>query len=114
MVSLVALAEHGSRVEASLASASRQSPRPRVLTRSAGHALEVLGHAIEYLTDQYVAQTTTTDDLATGQLEAIQILMALNRSIYFECPEKLGALERLGSFCRSAFSRQRPASKKAA
>ncbi|MFP5235040.1 MAG: hypothetical protein ACLGSD_03990 [Acidobacteriota bacterium] len=105
MVSLVALAEHGSRVEASLAMATRKLPRPRLVSRSAGHALEILGHAIEYLTDQYVEQPTDTNDLAAGQLEAIQILMALNRSIYFDCPEKPGLVERVGALCRFAFSR---------
>jgi hypothetical protein len=113
MVSLIALAQHSSRVEASLAIASRQSTRPRSISRSAGHALETLGHAIEYLTDQYVDQSSA-DDFATGQLEAIQILMAVNRSIYFDCPEKVGLLDRLGAACRSLISRNRPPARKAA
>lgn len=106
MVSLVALAEHGSRVEASFAVASRQAPQQRSISRSAGHALELLGHAIEYLADQYVEQPAT-DAVATAQLEAIRILMAVNRSIYFESPEKVNLLDRLGAMCRSLFSRHR-------
>lgn len=113
MVSLVAFAEHGSRVDASLAMATRQSPRPRSINRPAGHALEILGHAIEYLTDQYVEQTTE-NRFAAGQLEAIRILMAVNRSIYFSCPEKVRPLDRVGALCRSVLSRHRTASKKAA
>lgn len=59
--------------------------RRRRITPQAGHALEILGHSIEYLTDEFVhhgGDLTTRD----SQLEAIQMLMALNRKIYFECP----------------------------
>jgi hypothetical protein len=58
--------------------------RNRRISAEAGHALEVLGHAIEYLTDEYVHETrelSATD----SQVDAIQILMSLNRRIYFEC-----------------------------
>lgn len=113
MVSLIALAERGSRVDASLAIATRHSTRPRSISRSAGHALEILGHAIEYLSDQYVEESGA-DAIAAGQLEAIQILMAANRSIYFDCPERVGALDRLSAVYRSLFSRNRPPARKAA
>ena len=51
-----------------------------------GDALEILGHAIEYLADEYVheGRSFSAND---GQLQAIQLLMAVNRQVYFECPE---------------------------
>jgi hypothetical protein len=58
----------------------------RRITPQAGRALEVLGHAIEYLTDEFVQQGRpfTASD---GQLRAVQLLMALNRQVYYECSE---------------------------
>jgi hypothetical protein len=53
--------------------------------RSAGLALEILGHAIEYLTDEYVHEggsLSAQDD----HVQAIQLLMSLNRQIYYACP----------------------------
>ncbi len=41
------------------------------------------------------------------QVEAIQILMTLNRQIYFECPVMPTIGERLLSKLRSCFSRLR-------
>lgn len=58
------------------------SGRRRRIDRNAGRALEVLGHAIEYLTDEFVHE----GGLDSGELEAVQILMALNRQVYYECP----------------------------
>lgn len=62
-----------------------KSDRRRRINPQAGLALELLGHAIEYLTDEYVhgANWLSSDD---PQVEAIQLLMRLNREIYFECP----------------------------
>jgi hypothetical protein len=70
--------------------------RRRRITPQAGHALEILGHAIEYLTDEFVHQGV---DLSAGnaQLKAVQLLMALNRQVYFECPEVPTLGERLRS-----------------
>lgn len=59
--------------------------RRRRITPQAGHALEILGHSIEYLTDEFVNQGGPLSAHG-GHLEAIQLLMALNRQIYFECP----------------------------
>lgn len=73
----------GSRV-AGIGSA-RVCNRTRQITPAAGHALEILGHAIEYLVDEYLHDTkvlTSTDP----QVAAIQLLMSLNRQIYLECP----------------------------
>jgi hypothetical protein len=68
--------------------------RRRSISERSGRALEILGHAIEYLTDEFVqeaAQVSATDP----RVEAIQILMALNREIYFECPVKPTMAEHL-------------------
>ena len=59
--------------------------RRRRIDRNAGRALEVLGHAIEYLTDEFVHEGGSLFSNC-GELEAVQILMALNREIYYECP----------------------------
>jgi len=74
---------------------ARASQR-RKITPQAGRALERLAHAIEYLTDEFVNQ-----DLAfsarNAQLEAVQLLMAFNRQVYFECPE----VPSFGERCRA-------------
>jgi len=59
--------------------------RRRRISPQAGRALEMLGHAIEYLADEYVHEgcSFTAGD---PQLQALHLLMALNREIYFECP----------------------------
>jgi|ERR1035441_182212 hypothetical protein len=59
--------------------------RRRSINPKAGHALEILGHAIEYLTDEFIHQGGSFS-ANNGQLQAVQLLMALNRQIYFDCP----------------------------
>jgi len=70
--------------------------RMRRISPQAGRALELLGHAIEYLTDEYIRET---EHLSAGdpQVAAIQLLMALNREVYFECPVIATFGERLRS-----------------
>lgn len=70
--------------------------RRRRISPETGHALEILGHAIDYLTDEYV-YAGGTFSARDAQLQAIQLLMAVNRQIYFECPEVPSLVER----CRS-------------
>ncbi len=74
--------------------------RPRRISPDAGHALEKLGHAIEYLADEFVHNG---GDLRQHdpQVEAVQLLMALNREVYFSCPE----IPSLGEKLRSIFHR---------
>ncbi len=70
--------------------------RRRRITPQAGRALEILGHAIEYLTDEFVhegASLSGNDE----RIKAVQLLMALNRQVYFECPE----VPSFGERCRS-------------
>jgi len=67
------------------ATAAGCATRRRIDPRS-GRALEILGHAIEYLTDEHVhrgGELSAQD----ADVEAIQILMAANREIYLACPE---------------------------
>lgn len=68
--------------------------RRRHINQNAGRALEILGHAIEYLTDEFVQNggSLTSDK---GMLDAVQLLMAVNREIYFSCPEVPGIGERM-------------------
>jgi hypothetical protein len=69
---------------AETAVAAPRSRRRRIDPQS-GHALEILGHAIEYLTDEYVHEGGALN-AHNGQIEAVQMLMAANRAIYFACP----------------------------
>jgi hypothetical protein len=61
------------------------SERARRISPEAGHALELLGHAIEYLMDEYVHETNKLS-ATDPQVSAIRLLMSLNRQIYYECP----------------------------
>ena len=71
--------------------------RRRSIDPQAGHALEILGHAIEYLTDEFIHEGGSFS-ANNSQLQAVQLLMALNRQIYFECPEVPPLSRRLMSF----------------
>jgi hypothetical protein len=71
----------------------------RRISPEAGRALEILGHAIEYLSDEYAHHGGgfTAND---GQVEAVQLLMAVNRQIYLECPEAPSLSTRLRALLR--------------
>ncbi len=83
-----------------LPAASVRSNHRRRITPQAGHALEILAHAIEYLTDEFVQQGLAYSS-KNEQLQAVQLLMALNRQIYFECPE----IPTFGQRCRALLHR---------
>jgi hypothetical protein len=75
----------------------------RHITSDAGRALEILGHAIEYLTDEYLhdaAEISAHDP----HVQAVQILMALNRQIYYACPLEPAFLDKLRTFFHRASS----------
>ena len=59
-------------------------PIRRQPTRESGRALEVLGHAIEYLADEYAVDSRSKGPLgnADPRIEAIQLLKKINRQIY--------------------------------
>jgi hypothetical protein len=75
--------------------------RRRRISPHAGRALEILGHAIEYLTDEFVHSGAAFTS-GNSQLEAVQLLMARNRAVYFECPE----IPSLGERCRALLNRR--------
>jgi len=77
-----------------LASAGRRRISPE-----AGRALEILGHAIEYLSDEY-AHHGDSFSAKDGKVEAVQLLMAINRQIYLDCPLAPSFSVRLRSFLR--------------
>jgi hypothetical protein len=77
-------------------SIARVRTRRRRITPQAGRALEILAHAIEYLTDEFV-HTGLSFSERNEQLEAVQILMARNRQVYFECP----VVPSFGERCRA-------------
>jgi hypothetical protein len=69
-------------------SGSSAQPRPfvrRRLSPEGGRALEILGHAIEYLADEYANDLSDKGPLgnADPRVAAIQILKGLNRAIYY-------------------------------
>ena len=71
--------------------------RPRRITPEAGHALEKLGHAIEYLSDEFVHNGGELTQ-HNPQVEAVQLLMAVNREVYFSCPEVPRWADRFRAF----------------
>ncbi len=78
-------------IPVSLANQSRA--RPRRISPEAGRALEILGHSIEYLSDEF-AHAGGPLSAHNAQVEAVQLLMATNRQIYFACPEAPTLAER--------------------
>ena len=75
-------------------------PRPivrRQVTRESGRALEILGHAIEYLADEYALASESKGPLgnADPRVEAIQVLKRLNRAIYYAGAEVQPARRRI-------------------
>ena len=67
---------------------SSSQPRPfvrRRLSPEGGRALEILGHAIEYLADEYANDLADKGPLGSAdpRVAAIQILKGLNRAIYY-------------------------------
>jgi len=73
----------------------RRQPRARLIRRRStyeqGRALEILGHAVEYLVDSRLrlVSGTHSDDLA------VQMLMRLNREVFAECAEVVSLKQRL-------------------
>jgi hypothetical protein len=76
----------------------------RRVSPEAGHALEILGHAIEYLADEFVHECASFS-AHDPRLEAMQLLMARNREIYFACPEIPTFSERLHAWFHHGRSR---------
>jgi len=81
---------------AALPASVRGASRSRRISPEAGHALEILGHAIEYLSDEFVHHGGEMTQ-HNPEVEAVQLLMALNRQVYFSCPEVPSWGDRLRS-----------------
>jgi len=75
-------------IPATLASIPREGGRARRrrISPEAGRALEILGHSIEYLTDEFVHAGGSLS-AHNAQVGAVQLLMGINRQVYFACPE---------------------------
>ena len=75
---------------------SATSPRAarRRISRQAGRALVILGHAIDHLTEDFVSSGAEFYS-GNSQLEAVRLLMACNREVYFDCPEIPSLSKRL-------------------
>ena len=69
----------------------------RQLSPEEGRAIEILGHAIEYLADEYCADAQPKGRLgnADPRIEAIQMLKALNRKIYHSAAAEEPAFTRV-------------------
>jgi hypothetical protein len=90
-------------------SGSSAQPRPfvrRQLSREAGQALEILGHAIEYLADEYANDLADKGPLgnADPRVAAIQILKGLNRAIYYSGTDVEPAFGRMKRWLGSRVS----------
>ena len=97
---MAAAATTGLPMQISASNVSTKRPathRRRRIDPQAGRALEKLGHAIEYLTDEF-AHDGKTAESHDPRVEAIQLLMELNRQIYYECPVMSTFTERLRAF----------------
>jgi hypothetical protein len=72
---------------------TRIEPAKTVMRRPTiyqGRALEIVGHAIEYLVDSKLG-----DPLASMNTDAVRILMLASQRIFAECPEFIPAHQRL-------------------
>jgi hypothetical protein len=71
----------------------------RKITPEVGRGLEKLGHALEYLTDEFVHDGCEVER-DYGRLQAIQLLASLNRQLYFSCEVEPSFTERVLCFVR--------------
>ena len=91
----------GSILSSDLSATEARVERKRHIDRQAGRALEILGHAIEYLADEFVHEGGSCS-ARNPRLQAIQLMMARNREIYFACPEIPTFAERWRAFFHRA------------
>jgi len=78
------------------------SRRRKIVSPAAGRGLEILGHAIEYLADEFSLECMERDPhVAPGihpRIIAIELLKSRNREIYYSCPDSPTLGERLMSW----------------
>ncbi len=75
-------------------------PRPfvrRLHSAESARALEILGHAIEYLADEYANDLAGKGPLGSAdpRVAAIQTLKGLNRAVYYSGAEVQPAFKRM-------------------
>ncbi len=76
-----------------------REPGPPVRRRGnfeQGRALELLGHAIEYLSDSRMFFEADSMPQARAQADAIQIMMRASRAVFEECPETVSLRRKVG------------------
>lgn len=71
----------------------------RRITPETGRGLELLAHAIEYLTDEFV-QAGSEVGRDYGRVQAMQLLASINRQLYFSCEVRTTLTERVRSVLR--------------
>jgi hypothetical protein len=90
--------------DAATAARSAVSSGRRSMTPEAGRAIEMLGHAIEYLADEFALECMDSQvRSAPGvnpRIMAIELLKARNREIYFNCPQVPTVGDRLRSLLK--------------
>jgi|SRR5580658_7084056 hypothetical protein len=71
------------------------SPRARSkhISLRAARAIRILRHAIEYLADEFFRDAVPPSG-QKERLQAVRLLMSLNREVYNECPEVSALAER--------------------
>jgi len=78
--------------------------RRRKISFEAGRGIEILGHAIQYLADEFaldcMERIPGAPSAAHPRLQAIDLLMARNREIYLSCPLAPTLVERLSLWLR--------------
>jgi len=62
----------------------------RQISFRAGRALSLLNHAIEYIANEFL-RDSLPPSAQQERLQAIRILMSLNRQVLCECPEIAGS-----------------------
>jgi len=81
--------------------------RRRRVSQESGRAIEMLGHAIEYLADEFALECMTRQEqVGPGmhpRVVAIEILKKCNRVVYLSCPE----IPTLGDRIRAVLGRRR-------
>lgn len=84
--------------------------RVRKMSREAGRAVEMLGHAIDYLADEFALECMTIGERRSSgpnpRMAAIELLMASNREIYLNSPEVPSFSQRFSRTIRSLFRLQ--------
>jgi hypothetical protein len=74
------------KVSADSMRASARVQRQRRISPESGRALEILGHAIDYLSDEHIYRGGQFS-LSDPRVQAVLMLIERNREIYLACPE---------------------------